>query len=73
MRHKILSYGLAGLFIASPALAATHYYVVQRTADKSCSVSTVKPDGKLKVPLGQYKTRAEAKAAIKTAAECPKK
>ena len=60
--------------IATPALAE-EYYVGQEPDSKKCKVVTEKPDGKSMIMIGTdaYATKAEAKAAKKAAAECPKK
>jgi hypothetical protein len=75
MHRKLLSAAIVVLIAAAPAFAATEYFVVQKAADKSCSVAVVKPDGKATMMVGKasYKTEAEATAAMKVAVECKKK
>jgi hypothetical protein len=64
--------GLAGPGLVSPALAR-NYYVVQNTKTLRCSVLPKKPKGKTVVIVSgttPYKTRKEARAALRTAAAC---
>jgi hypothetical protein len=58
--------------LATPALARK-YYIVQNTKTLRCSVLPKKPKGKTVVLVGgssAYKTRNEARAALRTAAPC---
>ena len=74
MTKKLISVAIIAAFAVAPAFAATEYFVAQKASDKSCSVSTTKPDGKAQMMVGKssYKTKAEADAAMKAAAECKK-
>jgi uncharacterized membrane protein len=63
--------GLASL-LASPALAR-NYYAVQNIKTHKCYVLPKKPKSKSVVLVsgsGRYKTRAEARAALKTLSGC---
>jgi uncharacterized membrane protein len=63
--------GLASLLV-SPALAR-NYYAVQNTKTHKCYVLPKKPKSKSVVLVsgsGKYKTRAEARAALKTLSGC---
>ncbi len=75
MTKKLVSIAIVAIIAATPAFAATEYFVAQKASDKSCSVSTTKPDGKSAMMVGKssYKTEAEATTAMKAAAECKKK
>jgi hypothetical protein len=57
--------------LTTPALAGM-FYVEQNTATKACQIAHIPPDGKTRRRVGvtAYMTKAEAKAATKTAAEC---
>jgi hypothetical protein len=61
---------LAGFSL--PALAAEEFYVAKNEATKKCEVTEVKPDGKklMMIDKDMYKTKTEAEAALKTAADC---
>ncbi len=72
MTKKLVSIAIVAIIAATPAFAATEYFVAQKASDKSCSVSTTKPDGMM-VGKSSYKTEAEATTAMKAAAECKKK
>lgn len=74
MRKQILPALTLILFASSPTFAATEFYVVKHMTSGTCSVSKVKPDGKAAIMIGtkSYKTKAEATAAMSSAAECKK-
>ena len=58
--------------LATPALARK-YYIVQNTKTLRCSVLPKKPKGKTVVLVSgssAYKTRNEARAALRTSAPC---
>ena len=71
MRKLMLTFALAAA-VASPAFAATTYYVAQDAKTHKCSVTTKKPDGTKVIMIGTatYKTKADATTAMKAAAEC---
>lgn len=68
---KYLVAGTLLIAFASPAFAAD-YYVALRLggAAASCEVMTTMPDAKTHKMMGQYKSEAEAKAAMATMKEC---
>jgi hypothetical protein len=74
MHRKLISASIVALLVASPAFAATQYYVVHKPGDKLCSVTTTKPDGKIVLMVGtsSFKTALDATTAMKAAAECKK-
>jgi hypothetical protein len=57
---------------ATPAFAATTYYVAQDATTHKCSVTSKKPDGKTMMMIGKagYTTKAKATTAMGAAAEC---
>jgi hypothetical protein len=60
--------------LSAPAFASK-YYVVQNSKTLKCSVVPKKPKGKTVVLVGAgtaHKTRSEARAALRTAANCSK-
>ena len=75
--RKSLTYAaaIAMIISATSAFAATEYYVAQKAGGGACSVVTKKPDGTKEMMIGTayYKTKADAEAALKVAAECAKK
>ena len=55
---------------SAPAMAVETFYVMFDNSMKGCSVMTTKPtDAKYKM-MGEYKSQAEADAAMKTMKEC---
>jgi hypothetical protein len=53
-----------------PAMAVETYYIMYDNSMKGCSVMTTKStDAKYKM-MGEYKSQAEADAAMKTMKEC---
>ena len=69
------SYLIAGLILAglaTPALAASSFYVAQNANTHKCSVLGQKPDGKSMIQLSSstYRTRADAQKAMKGLSEC---
>lgn len=75
MYKNLLSAVAVVLITTAPGFAATEYFVAQKASDKTCTVATVKPDGKTTTMVGKtsYKTEAAATAAMKAAVECKKK
>lgn len=75
--RKSLTYAaaIAMVISATSAFAASQYYVAQKAGGGACSVTTKKPDGTkvMMIGTGYYKTKADAEAALKAAAECTKK
>jgi hypothetical protein len=72
MRVKFVLACLVIIGLASPAFARK-YYIVQNTKTLKCSVLPKKPKGKTVVLVSgstSYKTRNEARAALRTAAPC---
>jgi len=72
MKVKFLLACLIVIGLASPAFARK-YYIVQNTKTLKCSVLPKKPKGKTVVVVSgstAYKTRAEARAALRTAGPC---
>lgn len=74
IRRYLLAAALAA-GVATPALAATHHYVVHSAKQDTCKIVQKKPKGKTWVVVGatSYKTKAEAEAAMKAAPECQPK
>lgn len=70
MKHLVTA--LALVSFTMPALAATEWYIVKNTSTKKCEVTEKKADGKKLVAVGMnvFKTKAEAEAALKSAADC---
>ena len=66
-------YLIAAMLIAgmsAPAFAVETFYIMYDNTMKGCSVMTTKPtDAKYKM-MGEYKSQAEADAAMKTMKEC---
>jgi hypothetical protein len=55
---------------STPVLAVETFYIMFDNTMKGCTVMTTKPtDGKYKM-MGEYKSQAEAEAAIKTMKGC---
>jgi hypothetical protein len=72
MKVKFLLACLIIIGLASPAFARK-YYIVQNTKTLKCSVLPKKPKGKTVALVSgstSYKTRAEARAALRGAAPC---
>lgn len=69
---KTLVAGLLIAGLATPALAASQYFVAQNNSTHKCSVVAKKPDGKTLTMLGSesFKTRPEAQSALKGMSEC---
>ena len=70
MKVKLVAAALA-LFIATPAFA--DYYVVQNATSKKCNVASKQPTGTKVVLVGDgtaYKTKKEARDALKAADAC---
>ena len=56
--------------LTTPVLAVETFYIMFDNTMKGCSVMTTKPtDAKYKM-MGEYKSKAEADAAMKTMKEC---
>lgn len=72
-RYLVAAALAAGL--ATPALAATHYYVVHSMQDDTCNVVEKKPKDKTWAMVGtsSYKTKDAADAAVDAAPECQPK
>ena len=71
MRLKLAVAALA-LVIATPAFAA-EYYIVQSASSKKCSVASKKPTSDKMALVGDgtaYKSKKEARAAMKAADAC---
>jgi hypothetical protein len=68
---KFLLVGALVIAFTAPALAAD-YYVALRLggAAASCEIMTTAPDAKTHKMMGQYKSEADAKAAMATMKEC---
>jgi hypothetical protein len=66
----ICAFGLA--ILATPALAADEYWVVQDSSTKHCSVVTTKPTTTTTTVIGNtaFKTRTEAESSMKTTKVC---
>jgi hypothetical protein len=66
-------YAIAALLVglATPALAAP-YFVAQNATTHKCEVLGSKPDGKsmIQVSTESYKSRTDAKKAMKDLSEC---
>jgi hypothetical protein len=72
MKIKFLLACLVVIGLASPAFARK-YYIVQNTKTLKCSVLPKKPKGKTVVLVSgstSYKTRNEARSALRSAAPC---
>jgi hypothetical protein len=69
---KSLIAGLLVAVLATPALAASQYYVAQNNSTHKCSVVSHKPDGMKMTLLGSggYKTKSQAREALKGMSEC---
>jgi hypothetical protein len=71
---KITAVAVVFVIIGSAVPAfATKYYVVQNSKTLKCSVVPKKPKGKTVVLVGggtPYKTRSDARAVLRTAANC---
>jgi hypothetical protein len=52
-----------------PAMAVETFYIMFDNTMKGCKVMTSKPTGDYKM-MGEYKSQAEADAAMKTMKEC---
>jgi hypothetical protein len=68
-------YVIAGLIVAglaTPAFAASEYYVAQNTNSHKCSIVSKKPDGKSLIMLGSegFKSKSAAESALKGMTEC---
>ena len=72
MIRKVMIAGMAFAMLSLPALAATEFYIAKDTATKKCAVVDKKPDGKATMMVGKdmFKTKADADAAMKKAADC---
>lgn len=69
------SYLIAGLLLAglaTPALAASSYYVAQNASTHKCSVLGEKPDGKsmIQISSSTYRSRADAQKAMRELSAC---
>jgi hypothetical protein len=69
------TYMIAGLVpagLATPALAASSFYVAQNPSTHKCSVIGTKPDGKslIQVSASTYKSKSDARKAMKDLSEC---
>lgn len=76
MRAKFCAYPLIAalaLATAAPSVAAT-YYVAQSSKTKHCLVTGRKPNGTTMTQVGTdtYTSKAEARAAMKSASDCSK-
>jgi septal ring-binding cell division protein DamX len=72
MKARLVGACLIIIAMASPALAR-NYYVVQNIKTHKCSVLPKKPKGKSVVVVSgsaPYKSRAEARAALRTLPAC---
>ena len=72
MIAKLVIVSIISAALAAPAVAR-NYYVVQNTKTQKCSVLPKKPKGKTVVLVkgsGVYKSRAEARAALRTFSVC---
>jgi hypothetical protein len=72
MKLRLFTALVLTIAMASPALAR-NYYVVQNIKTHKCSVLPKKPKGKSVIVVSgssPYKTRAEARAALRTLAVC---
>lgn len=75
MSIKYALCGIALAALATPALAASEFYVVQDTATMKCSVAEQKPTVATMKLVGTavYKTQAEADTAMKADKICAPK
>jgi hypothetical protein len=69
------TYMIAGLVLAglaTPALAASSFYVAQNPSTHKCSVLATKPDGRsmIQVSASTYKSKSDARKAMKDLSEC---
>jgi hypothetical protein len=66
---------VAGVALVFSTTAFAEFYVAKDPTTNKCHISDKKPDGttEIMVGAGSYATREEAKAARKTAADCPKR
>jgi len=69
------NYVIAALLVAgfaTPAVAASQYYVAQNNSTHKCSIVAKKPDGKSLTMLGGegFKSRSAAESALKGMSEC---
>jgi len=72
MKAKLLAACIVTIAMTSPVLAR-NYYVVQNVKTHKCSILPKKPKGKSVVVVSgstAYKTRAEARAALRTLPAC---
>ncbi len=69
---KTLIAGLLIAGLATPAFAASQYFVAQNTSSHKCSIVSKKPHGKSLTMLGTdaFKTKTEAENALKGMSEC---
>jgi hypothetical protein len=69
---KHLIAGLLVAALATPALAASHYYVAQSNTTHKCSIVSKKPDGAKLIMLGSdsFKNKSDARNAMKGMSEC---
>ena len=72
MNMKYALGAIALATVATPALAANEFYIVQDSATKICSVVEQKPTAVDVAQVGTtiYKTQSEADAAMKVAPLC---
>jgi hypothetical protein len=74
--HKRISMALfAAFMVVTPSFAAVaKFYVVQSMSTNTCSIVTMKPDGKTAMMVGKssYKNATSASAALKAAKACKK-
>jgi hypothetical protein len=73
MKKYLLSAALVASF-AAPAFAVETFYIMFDNSMKgqpgACKVMTSKPSGANYKSMGEYKSQAEADAAMKTMKEC---
>ena len=75
MNIKYALCGVALVALASPALAANEFHVVQDSMSKKCTVVEQKPTAATMTVVSTtvYKTQSEAEAGLKTIKACDAK
>jgi hypothetical protein len=55
---------------SAPVLAVETFYIMFDNTMKGCQIMTTKPTGSQYKMMGEYKSKADAEAAMKTMKEC---
>lgn len=71
MMLKLQLTTLVAALLSPSAFAASQYYIERAPGSQACTVTETKPTGKKTIAVcGAYKTKAEAKAAMKESPDC---